>query len=136
MVMSTKTFAAFGFVASLGVAAASPVFSASLGTAALQAVEVPARATEVGCWNCRGWNNGAAIGAGIAAGIIGGAAIAAATAPPAVVYAPPPAYGPPPAYYVAPPGYYQAPPAYYRVPSPGRCWYETDSRGFGYWGPC
>ncbi|MEP9377965.1 hypothetical protein ABLE91_14700 [Aquabacter sp. CN5-332] len=145
MVMLTKKLAAFGFVAALGVAAASPAFSASIGTGALQAAQTaPSGVTQVGyygpgwgrgCWNCGGWNNGAAVGAGIAAGIIGGAAIAAATAPPPVVYAPPPAYGPPPAYYVAPPGY-AAPPAYYRVPARGRCWYETDGRGYGYWGVC
>jgi hypothetical protein len=51
------------------------------------------------CWRGPGWG---AVGAGVVAGAIVGAAVATR---PAVVYAPPPAvvYAPPPAVYAAPP---------------------------------
>jgi hypothetical protein len=54
------------------------------------------------CWRGPGWGWGA-VGAGVVAGAVVGAAIAGPpvvyAAPPPVVYAPPPAYyGPPPAY--------------------------------------
>ncbi len=132
--------AALGVVGALAVAGVTPAFSAAIGTGAGQMANVSAPVTQVGCWNC---NNGAAVGVGIAAGIIGGAAIASALAPPPpVVYAPAPVYvaPPPPPPYVAPapvyyppPGYYPPPPAY---PRPGRCWFQSDAYGNGYWGRC
>lgn len=84
-----------------------------------------------GCWNCGG--NGAAVGAGIALGILGAAAIAgAAAAPPPVVYE-----APPPVVYEAPPPVVRVEPAprVYLEPAPRRCWVET-APGRGYWSPC
>ena len=112
----------------LGMAAPAP--AAGLGTGAAQLAPAAAEVIKVGywyrgrwyggCWNC-GPPSGAAVGAGIALGILGGAAIAGAVA------APPP---PPPTVY------YQQPPTVYLEPAPGRCWVQTDPRGYGYWSPC
>lgn len=136
----TVKAAALGVALMMGAGAASPAFSASLGTGALQAKPANAAPAEVGywyrgrwyegCWNCGRPNNGAAVGAGIALGILGAAAIAGAAAEPA--YPPP---GPPPVvYYEAPgPTVYVAPPP---VHHPRQCWVETDGRGYGYWTAC
>lgn len=69
-----------------------------------------------GCGNC-----GAAVGAGVALGILGAAAIAGAAAapPPPVVY-----YEQPPVVYVQP------------QPRPRSCWVNTGPGGGGYWIAC
>jgi len=71
-----------------------------------------------GCGNC-----GAAVGAGVALGILGAAAIAGAAASP-----PPP---PPVVYYEQPPVVYVEP-----TPRPRSCWVVTGPGGAGYWSPC
>ncbi|OYW41789.1 MAG: hypothetical protein B7Z15_23565 [Rhizobiales bacterium 32-66-8] len=140
-----------------GLWAASPAFSASLGSASSAlAGGAPAHVVQVGgwgpgwgpgprpyyppprgCWNCNN-NNGAAVGAGIALGILGAAAIAGAASappPPPVYYAPAP---PPAVYYAPPPPNYGPPPVTYvpAGPPPGQCWFPTDTRGNGYFAPC
>ncbi|MFG1349265.1 hypothetical protein [Xanthobacter autotrophicus] len=80
-----------------------------------------------GCWNCGG-GNGAAVGAGVALGILGAAAIAGAASAP-----------PPPVYYEEEPEvYYQPAPRVYLepAPQPRSCWVATGPGGGGYWSPC
>ena len=70
-----------------------------------------------------GPNTGAAIGLGILGGVIAGAAIAAATTPPA--------YAAPPTYYYPPQGYYYNPSAsYYYPPQP---YYSYSGYGYPYY---
>ncbi|GLI22268.1 MULTISPECIES: hypothetical protein [Xanthobacter] len=115
--------------------------AAAIGTGAL--AMAPAKAASVtdvgywyrgryyrgGCWNC---GNGAALGAGVAIGVLGAAAIAGAAA------APPP---PPVVYYEQPPVvYYQPAPRVYLEPvpppRPRSCWVATGPGGQGYFSPC
>jgi len=158
MVTFTRRAAALGVIAVAGLWAASPAFSASLGSASSAlAGGAPAHVVQVGgwgpgwgpgprpyyppprgCWNCNNNNNGAAVGAGIALGILGAAAIAGAASappPPPVYYAPAP---PPAVYYAPPPPNYGPPPVTYvpAGPPPGQCWFPTDTRGNGYFAPC
>jgi hypothetical protein len=89
--------------------------SAAVAALALGAVPTPALA--------HGNNNGAAIGLGILGGVIAGAAIAAATAPPA--------YAAPPTYYYPPQGYYYNPPPNYYYPS--QPYYSYSDYGYPYY---
>ena len=69
-------------------------------------------------------------GAGFGTGLVIGSAVSAP------YYYGRPVYSEPPIYtYEAPPAY-MAPPAATRSGARQRCWVETDSRGYGYWGPC
>lgn len=116
--------AGIGFAAALTAltslpAAAAPV---SLGGGVPQAVRtVPAAPVEnVRCRGC-------AVGVGVAAGVIAGAAIANAARRDR--------------YYDAGPRYYDDGPSYYGRPvydrGPSRCWVETNPRrGTGYWARC
>jgi len=72
--------------------------------------------------SAHGPNTGAAIGLGILGGVIAGAAIAAATTPPA--------YAAPPAYYYPPQGYYNYSPNYYYPPQP---YYSYSGYGYPYY---
>ncbi|HLL27325.1 MAG TPA: hypothetical protein VKT73_06705 [Xanthobacteraceae bacterium] len=90
-------------------------------------------------WRRWGWGPGPWVGAGIAAGVLAGAAIANANRP-YYYYDPyyaPPAYAEPGSYY-----YYDAPPQQPAPvpPSPAyprRCWVEAGVNGqTGYWTPC
>lgn len=90
---------------------------AGAAVAALALGTVPAPAS------AHGWNNGAAIGLGILGGVVAGAAVAAATTPPA--------YAAPPAYYYPPQGYYyNYPSVYYYAPQP---YYNYSSYGYPYY---
>jgi hypothetical protein len=110
--------AAVGLLAALGAFASMPASALPVGAmgtgVARPATELPVE--NVGCRNC------AAVGVGVAAGVIAGAAIAGAANnnrrtyydEPEVVYAPR-AYGPP----------------------RNRCWVQNGPyRGDGYWGRC
>lgn len=125
-----KTRAGIGRIAGIGFAAALTALGSlpaaaapvALGNSVPQAVRsVPAAPVEnVRCRGC-------AVGFGIAAGVIAGAAIANATRRDR--------------YYDQGPGYYDAGPGYYGRPvysrNPGRCWVETNPhRGTGYWTRC
>lgn len=122
-------------LASLTPAAAAPVMSSSVTlkqSAPAQVIDVRYRHRHRGYW-------GGAAAAGLAAGLIAGAAVAG----PRYYYEPGYAYGPPPAYYYEPEPVYVEPPATYygpRVDPNGpnrRCWVSTDKdRGYGYWRPC
>lgn len=134
----------YALAAAASLATASPGLAAPLGRGQLAAAPAHGAAvTQVGywhrgrwyngCWNCGPrYNNGAAVGAGIALGVLGAAAIAGAAAsapPPPVVYyepAPPPVviYQPAPEVYLDP------------VPRPRSCWVATGPGGTGYWSPC
>lgn len=86
----------------------------------------------------RRWGPGPWIGAGIAAGVLAGAAIAANRP---YYYPDPYYYGPAPVYAEEPePYYYNAPPPQPGPPSPAyprRCWVEGGVNGqSGYWTPC
>lgn len=115
----------------------APASAAAIGVQALKGADASVVETVGGYWYRGRWvrggwyagprryDNGAALGAGIALGILGGAAIAgAASAPPPVYYDPPPDYGPPPELYLEEP-----------APRPRSCWVET-GYGRGYWSPC
>lgn len=134
---------AFALAAATILGTVAPVGAAAIGSgqAALSAAHA-APVTEAGywyrgrwyggCWGCAPppSNNGAAVGAGIALGILGAAAIAgAASAPPPPVY-----YAPPPRVYVVPETevYLEGPPP----PRPRSCWVNTGPGGAGYWSPC
>ncbi len=131
----------FTLAAAASLATATPSFAASVGSGALAVAPAHgAAATPVGywyrgrwyrgCWNCGPhYNNGAAVGAGIALGVLGAAAIAGAASepPPPVVY-----YEPPPTVYYQP-----APEVYLEpAPRPRSCWVATGPGGAGYWSPC
>mgnify|MGYP001281155631 CR=1 FL=1 len=113
----------------------APASAAAIGTGslALRGGDA-AMVQQVGYWYRGRWYggspgpNGAAVGAGIALGILGAAAIAgAASAPPPVYYEPPP-----PVYYEpAPRVYLEGPPP----PRPRSCWVDAGP-GRGYWSPC
>jgi hypothetical protein len=66
---------------------------------------------------------------GFGTGLVIGSALAAP------YYYGPPVYSEPPIYTYDAPAY-MAPPAATRSGARQRCWVETDSRGYGYWGPC
>ena len=152
MVCLTRVAAA-SLATVLTVATLAPAFAGGIGTgSSALAQAAPGKIIEVQwrpygppppppppgpppCWNCGKRHNysGAAVGAGIAMGLLGAAAIAgmAENQPPP----PPPGYYPPP----PPPPVYYAPPVYAptpRPPPPGQCWFPTDTRGAGYWAPC
>ncbi|WP_414594505.1 hypothetical protein [Ancylobacter sp. G4_0304] len=103
--------------------ALSPASAANMGSAALERAPVNLPVENVRC------GDGCAVGAGIAAGVIAGAAIAGAANNNR--------------YYRERNYYYNEPaPAYYGRgygprPNYGRCWVETNPmRGTGYWGRC
>lgn len=99
-------------------AAALPLSSTGVSQAA-RVSSLPVE--QVGCRGC-------AVGVGVAAGVIAGAAIANA-ARPRGYYDGPRYYGPPPG-----PAYYGRP---VYAPAPERCWVETNPmRGTGYWTRC
>ncbi len=83
------------------------------------------------------WRGRGAVWGGVAAGLALGAIAGAAAARP-YYYDPGYAYYGYPAPYYAPS--YDYVPEAYVAPAPrrayGRCWVQTDDRGFGYWGPC
>lgn len=84
----------------------------------------------------RGHHRGAVWG-GVAAGLALGAIAGAAAARPYYYDPGYGYYGSPAPYDYGPSGYYV--PEAYVAPRPGpygRCWIQTDDRGFGYWGPC
>jgi hypothetical protein len=141
--ISQKT-AALALSGALLIGAAAPALAAPLpGNGAGLATAAGTHVIDV-----RWRHRGGAVAAGIAAGLIGGALIGAATAP--GYYYPPSYYGPPPPYgpyygpvYAEPPVVYEAPPRVVYEPAagpngPGRmCWVSTDKdRGYGYWRPC
>lgn len=136
--MSSKlkaTMVALVAAASLAVPLA-PASAAAIGTGAMALKGADAGVVEnVGYWYRGRWvrggwyagprgPNGAAVGAGIALGILGAAAIAGAASAPPPVYYDPPDYGPPPELYLEEP-----------APRPRSCWVET-GYGRGYWSPC
>ncbi len=140
--MSQKT-AAFALAGALLTGTLAPAVAGPVpGNVASLAKATPHQVIDV-----RWRHRGGAVAAGIAAGLIGGALIGAATAPyyygPGYYEPPPPAYYPYPGPVYAPPVVYAPPPpvAYGPPPDaygPGRmCRVTTDSdRGYGYWRPC
>ncbi|HSI38933.1 MAG TPA: hypothetical protein VLA00_00100 [Xanthobacteraceae bacterium] len=131
---------ATGLAATLAATMLSPAGAAPIGPlAAGVKPDLPAMTDQVRC-------NGCWVGAGVAAGVIAGAAIAgAASRPyynnynygpgyyePPVVYAQPQYYAPPQVYYAPAPRYVYAPPP--RAPY-GKCWVQTGYNR-GYWGRC
>ena len=118
-----KSAAGIGLAAALVASLAAPAAAAPLGAAGLGlASAAPAQVEEVRCRGC--W-----VGAGVAAGVLTGAAIAATARPYYYEPAPPPVvYEPAPAYVYAPP-----PRAY----AYGRCWVQTGPyRGQGFYERC
>ncbi|MBS9476602.1 hypothetical protein [Ancylobacter radicis] len=119
-------FAAIGFAAALAALSTLPASAAplSLGAGVPEAART-APSVPVENVRCRG----CAVGVGIAAGVIAGAAIANAARNDRNRY-----------YYDEGPGYYGGGPGYGRPVysrGPGRCWVETNPhRGTGYWGRC
>jgi len=115
-----------------------PASAASIGSGVVALKDADAGVVENvggywyrGRWVRGGWyagprryDNGAAVGAGIALGILGAAAIAGAANAPPPDYYDPPDYGPPSELYLEEP-----------APRPRSCWIET-GRGRGYWSPC
>ncbi|QIB32310.1 hypothetical protein [Ancylobacter pratisalsi] len=110
-------------IAAMAAFAAVPASALPLSGAGISqaAGNVSAPVEQVRCYGC-------AVGVGVAAGVVAGAAIANA-ARPRGYYVAPRYYGPPPGrvYYGRP---VYAPPA-------NRCWVETNPmRGTGYWTRC
>ena len=153
MSMLRNRLVAAGLAAAF-LAGGGPAYSASLatGAGAYAGAQTNPLVTQVRCRNC---NTGAAVGVGIAAGILGAAAIAGAMSGPSygppVVYEPTPVYPAPvypapvypaPVYRAAP--IYAAPPVAYEAPYPApgpamrptTCWYPVPDSTEGYWGPC
>jgi hypothetical protein len=135
-----KLSAALGFVVAASAAAMPSAQAAPVSTGVAKIDN--ALATNVttvqgrrwrGGWRGHGWRGRYGYGwgwgwpyygTGFGTGLVIGSAVAAP------YYYGPPVYSEPP-IYTAPP-----PPAATRSGANRQCWTETDSRGYGYWGPC
>lgn len=114
----------------LTISAAAPSFAAAVPASSAAVKSIAAGNVVDVHWR----RHGGAVFGGVAAGLALGAIAGAAARP---YYAPGPTY-----YYDEPAYVYDGDPAPYYAPPPppprpyGRCWVQTDDRGYGHWRPC